>query len=320
MKSHIIARKLMCRAVKFTTVDSLIKEALSLERANSAFELLRSGITTGTHLNAKETEPVSTERQEEDMDISLLRHQKSETGSKQPEQKVHHKKIQNQLNEIQMEQKINSQGLDDLAYKLNDLGVNNDTYSDEESNDETESSEDGDNEDDEIDTTTEDIPDHSKAEHMIAYVKSGRKSKKEYDEYKKKLERNADTDKKYFDFRKEKRTYYDNNKKPYDRKRKIDDRYRSRSSEPQQKTYAYRKPNKTYRSNSFDRQDNRQWTSKRNSTPQYNNTRWQKEIKWEGDVPICLYCDKSGHMKKECAQRIRDENYRPDNKRSNHFL
>ncbi|MCP5016749.1 MAG: hypothetical protein GY938_16005, partial [Ketobacter sp.] len=122
MKSNIIARKLMCRAVKFTTVDSLIKEALSLERTNSAFELLRSGITTGTHLNAKETEPVSTERQEEDMDISLLRHQKSETGTKQPEQKAHHKKIQNQLNEIQMEQKINSQGLDDLAYKLNDLG------------------------------------------------------------------------------------------------------------------------------------------------------------------------------------------------------
>ena len=321
MKSHAIARKLMCRSVKFTTVDALITEALSLERANSAFELLRQGVISSTHTYGKEIKPLITETQEEDMDISLLRHQKQETGIKQPEQKVHpNKKIQNQLNEIQMEQKINSQGLDDLAYKLNDMGVNNDPYSDGESNCETESSEDEDNEDDDIDTNTEDMPDHSKADHMIAYVKSGRKSKKEYDEYKKKLERNDDTDKKYFDFRKEKRTYYDNNKKPYDRKRKMDDRYRSRSSEPQQKTYAYRKPNKTYRSNSYDRQDNRQWTSKRNSTPQYKNSRWQKEIKWDGDVPICLYCDKSGHMKKECAQRMRDENYRPDNKRSNHFL
>ncbi|MCP5015621.1 MAG: hypothetical protein GY938_10110, partial [Ketobacter sp.] len=254
-----------------TSVDALITEALSLERANSAFEMLRQGVSSSTHTYGKEIEPLITERQEEDMDISLLRHQKQETDIKQPEQKVHpNKKIQNQLNEIQMEQKINSQGLDDLAYKLNDMGVNNDPYSDGESNGETESSEDGDNEDDDIDTNTEDMPDHSKADHMIAYVKSGRKTKKDYGEYKKKFERNTDTGKNH-DFRKERETYYDNNKKPYtqayDRKRHVGDRYRSRSSEPPQKTYAYRKPYKTYRSNSFERQNNKQWTPKQNSIP-----------------------------------------------------
>jgi len=78
----------------------------------------------------------------------------------------------------------------------------------------------------------------------------------------------------------------------------------------------------------YKQENSSKYTDKRRTEGKYRKSHSRKypnrdnnEMQWSGDYPICLFCKKKGHIKRNCAEmRLRENSLRHKNGKNRNFL
>ena len=332
MKNKYIARRLAGKMgaednSKLTNVDDMLTEAMKHERTNVAFAMLRAG-TDGVDL---ESEKIASGCTEEDMEIGMIT--RSNTSNQDDRIQT---KFRNKLNKLEIEQKATSQGVDHLICRMEQLLDQSDS-SDGESSDCISSDE----EEQEYDSQEEEnlekqASDEEDGGEIIAYMRQSRRGR---------------DDRKFGRFNRQKFPYnkrdrfinargtqkYRENKERYPREGKFDrgqyekgygttDYGRGGRSKSMDDTHTTRYKSTT--TPKYKQENSSKYTDKRRTEGKYRKSHSRKypnrdnnEMQWSGDYPICLFCKKKGHIKRNCAEmRLRENSLRHKNGKNRNFL